>query len=115
MEEDSYSNALSKILHDGRGPLNQIEEFDTPIPPEDSKENTEQVIEKTDTIITDNGRSELRRIAALMAVITMQTDAPDSQSKIGRQLGSAWAQAHRRSAMGLPNLTFSRSKRSTWR
>ena len=60
-------------------------------------------------------RTNLRRLAAVMAVLSMQADRSESKSDIGRQLGSAWAQDHRLSAMGLPGLAYNRAKRSTWR
>lgn len=114
MEKESYSDALSKILQSARGPLTDIEDFDTPdttIIPE-PQEHTEE--SQTEDI--GEGRTNLRRLAAVMAVLSMQASgSTDSQANIGRQLGSAWAQDHRLSVMRLPGLAYTRAKRSTWR
>jgi len=113
MEEESYSDALSKILQSARGPLTDIEDFDTPNITETSGPIEEPVVSQTEENSAD--RTNLRRLAAIMAVLSMQADGSESKSEIGRQLGSAWAQDHRLSAMGLPGLAYSRAKRSTWR
>ena len=114
MEDESYSDALSKILQSARGPLTDIEEFETPEPTTVSDSPDENAEAKTVDI--DEDRNRLRRLAAVMAVLSMQTVGGNkSQVDIGRQLGSAWAQDHRLSAMGLPGLAHSRTKRATWR
>ena len=61
-----------------------------------------------------NPRDEMLRAAALVAVLSM-VGASDGRSQIGRELGSAWAQDHRRTRMGKPNLMEERRKRATWR
>lgn len=113
MEEESYSDALSKILQSARGPLTDIEDFDLPKITVTSDSIDETVESQTE----ENGanRTNLRRLAAVMAVLSMQEVRSESKSDIGRQLGSAWAQDHRLLAMGLPGLAYSRAKRSTWR
>ena len=113
MEEESYSDALSKILQSARGPLTDIEDFDLPKITVTSDSIDETVESQTEENSTD--RTNLRRLAAVMAVLSMQAVRSESKSDIGRQLGSAWAQDHRLSAMGLPGLAYSRAKRSTWR
>jgi hypothetical protein len=113
MEEESYSDALSKILQSARGPLTDIEDFDLPKITVTSDSIDETVESQPEDNSTD--RTNLRRLAAVMAVLSMQADRSESKSDIGRQLGSAWAQDHRLSAMGLPGLAYSRAKRSTWR
>nr|AIF13240.1 hypothetical protein [uncultured marine group II/III euryarchaeote KM3_60_H01]AIF19076.1 hypothetical protein [uncultured marine group II/III euryarchaeote KM3_85_D04]MBC8517471.1 hypothetical protein [Euryarchaeota archaeon] len=113
MEEESYSDALSKILQSARGPLTDIEDFDLP----KITVTSDSIDETAESQTEENGadRTNLRRLAAVMAVLSMQADRSESKSDIGRQLGSAWAQDHRLSAMGLPGLAYSRAKRSTWR
>lgn len=113
MEEESYSDALSKILQSARGPLTDIEDFDLPKITVTSDSIDETLESQTEDNSTD--RTNLRRLAAVMAVLSMQAVRSESKSDIGRQLGSAWAQDHRLSAMGLPGLAYSRAKRSTWR
>jgi len=116
MEDDSYSDALSKILQSARGSLTDIEDFDTPEHTKISSSNPLDETAEAPTEEIDGDRSRLRRLAAVMAVLSMQAvGASESQADIGRQLGSAWAQDHRLSAMGLPGLAYSRAKRSTWR
>ena len=113
MEEESYSDALSKIIQSARGPLTDIEDFDLPKITVTSDSIDETLESQTEDNSTD--RTNLRRLAAVMAVLSMQAVRSESKSDIGRQLGSAWAQDHRLSAMGLPGLAYSRAKRSTWR
>ncbi|MCS5527533.1 MAG: hypothetical protein NZ774_06685, partial [Candidatus Poseidoniales archaeon] len=114
--DDSYSDALSKILQSARGPLTDIEDFETPDNIKISISNSLDEAEEARTEEIEGDRTHLRRLAAVMAVLSMQAVvASESQSDIGRQLGSAWAQDHRLSAMGLPGLAYSRAKRSTWR
>ena len=113
MQEESYSDALSKILQSARGPLTDIEDFDLP----KITVTSDSIDETVESQPEENGadRTNLRRLAAVMAVLSMQAVRSESKSDIGRQLGSAWAQDHRLSAMGLPGLAYSRAKRSTWR
>ena len=59
-------------------------------------------------------RDELLRAAALVAVLSMNNVA-DDRFQLGRQLGSAWSQDHRRTRMGATNVLEHRRKRSTWR
>lgn len=114
MKDESYSDALSKILQSARGPLTDIEDFETSAPKTVSDSPDENAESKIEDI--DEDRYHLRRLAAVMAVLSMQSVSGNkSQVNIGRQLGSAWAQDHRLSAMGLPGLAYSRAKRATWR
>ena len=59
-------------------------------------------------------REELLRAAALVAVFSM-TSVVDERSQLGRLLGPAWSQDHRRTRMGATNVLENRRKRSTWR
>ena len=59
-------------------------------------------------------REPLLRAAALVAVLSL-VGSSDERASLGRQLGSAWSQDHRRTRMGQPSLMESRQKRSTWR
>jgi len=59
-------------------------------------------------------RDDLLRAAALVAVLSMNKVA-DDRFQLGRQLGSAWSQDHRRTRMGETNVLEHRRKRSTWR
>ena len=59
-------------------------------------------------------REPLLRAAALVAVLSL-AGASDERAGLGRQLGSAWSQDHRRTRMGLSNLMDARQKRVTWR
>jgi hypothetical protein len=61
-----------------------------------------------------NPREHLLRAAALVAVLSM-IESVDERASLGRQLGSAWSQDHRRARMGVSNLMESRQKRATWR
>jgi hypothetical protein len=61
-----------------------------------------------------NPREHLLRAAALVAVLSM-IESVDERASLGRQLGSAWSQDHRRERMGVSNLMESRQKRATWR
>jgi hypothetical protein len=110
MDDDSYSGALNKILQTARGSLTDIEEF------ENNEEGDNSIPEIQ--INTDNnsvGRTNLRKLAAIMAVLSIPEEVKDVKAIVGRQLGSAWAQDHRRTAMGLSGLAYNRAKRSTWR
>ena len=110
MNDDSYSGSLNKILQSARGPLTDIEEFENNVESDKSITNIEI---KKDNISDE--RTNLRKLAAIMAVLTIPIEEDHVKSKVGRQLGSAWAQDHRRTAMGLMSLAHSRTKRSTWR
>ena len=59
-------------------------------------------------------REPLLRAAALVAVLSL-VGSSDERALLGRQLGSAWSQDHRRTRMGQSNLIESRQKRATWR
>ena len=59
-------------------------------------------------------REPLLRAAALVAVLSL-VGSSDQRASLGRQLGSAWSQDHRRTRMGQSNLMESRQKRATWR
>ncbi len=68
---------------------------------------------KQETVEGDS-RESLLRAAALVAVLSL-TGTSDERGALGRQLGSAWSQDHRRTRMGLSNLMDARQKRVTWR
>ncbi len=76
-----------------------------------------QIVDPSNPSLTGDSieRSRLRRLAAIMAVISINHDNGDEQANVGRKLGTAWAQDHRRSSMGLTGLAYSRSKRASWR
>ncbi len=57
---------------------------------------------------------ETLRMAAIAAVLAA-TSNRDDPSKVGRQLGEAWSQDHRRISMGKSSLMHHRSSRSPWR
>ena len=59
-------------------------------------------------------REPLLRAAALVAVLSL-VGSSDQRASLGRKLGSAWSQDHRRTRMGQSNLMESRQKRATWR
>ena len=110
MDDDSYSGALNKILQTARGPLTDIEDF------ENNEEGDNSISDiQNNTNKKSEGRTNLRKLAAIMAVLSIPEEEKDVKSTVGRQLGSAWAQDHRRTAMGLPDLAYNRAKRSTWR
>ena len=69
---------------------------------------------KREEVAETNAREKLLRAAALVAVLSM-IESVDERATLGRQLGSAWSQDHRRTRMGNSNLMESRQKRSTWR
>tara|TARA_Y100001960_G_C14068222_1_gene537723 strand:+ start:194 stop:529 length:336 start_codon:yes stop_codon:yes gene_type:complete len=111
MDEESYSNNLNKILQTARGPISEIENFETP-----NNLELSNIIVKKDAISDESElRSKIRKLAAVMAVISISVEDSNLKSTIGRQLGSAWAQDHRLTAMGLPGIANHRAKRSTWR
>ena len=57
---------------------------------------------------------EVLRTAAIMAVLSLIQESSESES-IGRNIGTAWAQDHRRTRMGKISLMEERQKRATWR
>ncbi len=57
---------------------------------------------------------ETLRMAAIAAVLAASSSGEDP-TKIGRKLGEAWAQDHRRMNMGMSSLMHRKSSRSTWR
>ena len=110
MNDETYNNSLSNILHSTRGDLSEIIEFDSHL----IKENVSIEEDDESPNYSDN-RSKIRKVAAIMAVLSIQKPTTQTQSTIGRQMGSPWAQDHRLTASGLPGYAFSKSKRSTWR
>lgn len=92
MSSESYAESLEGVLKAAR----DIE----PAKKEERKE--------------DKNREHMLRAAALMAVLSM-IESVDERASLGRQLGSAWSQDHRRAHMGDSNLMESRQKRATWR
>jgi len=74
----------------------------------------EKVPIEKNVLTETNSRQDLLRAAALVAVLSM-SQISDERSSLGRQLGPAWSQDHRRTRMGQTNLKESRQKRSTWR
>ena len=60
------------------------------------------------------GEFETLRMAAIAAVL-VATSTKDDPSKVGRQLGEAWARDHRRMNMGMSSLMQHKSSRSPWR
>ncbi len=120
--EETYSESLAKILHSARGPLSDITEFTGPTNPpqkeiidDGESSNRAQPIGESDVERHISERSQLRRLAALMAVISMNGGDESAQGNVGRMLGSSWAQDHRRQALGLNGLAYSRAKRARWR
>ena len=92
MSTESYAESLEGVLKAARD-----------IVPE-KKEETKET----------RSREHLLRAAALVAVLSMFEDV-DNRASLGRQLGSAWSQDHRRTRMGGSNLMEERQKRATWR
>ena len=92
MKTDSYAESLEDVLKSARN-----------IEVSESRPSQEA-----------NPRDEILRAAALVAVLSMIGES-DGRSQIGRELGSAWAQDHRRTRMGKTNLMVERRKRATWR
>ncbi len=92
MSSESYAESLEGVLKAAR--------------------NSETVAENN---LTENDSRELLlRAAALVAVMSI-IGTSDERISVGRQLGSAWSQDHRRTRMGFSNLMESRQKRSSWR
>ena len=92
MSSESYAESLEEVLKAAR--------------------NVEPAAKKV-TVESDS-RGNLLRAAALVAVLSL-AGASDERAALGRQLGSAWSQDHRRTRMGLSNLMDARQKRVTWR
>ena len=92
MTSESYAESLEGVLKAAR----DIEPA--------KKEESEEV----------NSREHLLRAAALVAVLSI-IESVDERASIGRKLGSAWSQDHRRTRMGCSNLMEVRQKRATWR
>ena len=101
MNDETYNNSLSNILHNTRGDISEIIEFDSHL----IKENLpiEEIDESPNH--SDN-RSKIRKVAAIIAVRSIQNPSTETQSTIGRQMGSPWAQDHRLMALGLPDIHF---------
>ena len=55
------------------------------------------------------------RLAVALAVRLHISRSPDDKADIGRMLGPAFAQDHRRMRFGKNNLIQARNSRSTWR
>ena len=92
MVSDSYAESLENVLKSAR---------ENPLPEKQPEKKK-------------HPREELLRAAALAAVMSM-IDSVDDRSALGRQLGSAWSQDHRRTRMGNTSLRESRQQRATWR
>ena len=92
MKPDSYAESLEGVLKAARN---------VKVPEKNSPQDS-------------NPRDEMLRAAALVAVLSM-VGASDNRAQIGRELGSAWAQDHRRTRMGKISLMEERQKRATWR
>lgn len=54
------------------------------------------------------------RMAAIAAVLAV-CNAGEDPSQIGRKMGEAWAQDHRRMNMGFSSLMHRKKSRSPWR
>jgi len=92
MSSESYAESLEGVLKAAR--------------------NSETVPENN--LTEKDSRRLLLRAAALVAVMSI-IGTSDERISVGRQLGSAWSQDHRRTRMGFSNLMESRQKRSSWR
>ena len=91
MTADSYAKSLEEVLKSARE-----SKPEAPLKPGFSE------------------REELLRAVALIAVLSME-NVTDERGEMGRQLGVAWSQDHRRTRMGAHNVLEHRRKRSTWR
>lgn len=60
-------------------------------------------------------RSDILRVAAIAAVLSMIDSSGPDPALIGRQQGSSWAQDHRQLASGNSGVMRNRQSRSTWR
>ncbi len=92
MSSESYAESLEEVLKAAR--------------------NVEPAAKQV--AVESDSRESLLRAAALVAVLSL-AGASDERGALGRQLGSAWSQDHRRTRMGLSNLMDARQKRATWR
>jgi len=92
LTSESYAESLEEVLKAARN----------------VEPAAKQAAEKSDS------REPLLRAAALVAILSL-VGSSDERASLGRQLGSAWSQDHRRTRMGQPSLMESRQKRSTWR
>ena len=92
MSSESYAESLEGVLKAAR----------------DLEPTAKQVVQETDS------REPVLRAAALVAVLSL-VGASDERAALGRKLGPAWSQDHRRTRMGLSNLMDARQKRATWR
>jgi len=135
MEDDeSYSSAMSRILGNARGPLEDIEDFDdskpdtlepdtpepntetnAPTPADPTSTTADSLAPTKSTLPATTDRTAILRLAAIMAVLGMSEQAPAKIRQIGRRRGTAWAQDHRFAAMGLPGVAHRITRRSTWR
>lgn len=57
---------------------------------------------------------EVLRIAAIMAVLQIMNDG-ENEADVGREYGEAWAQDHRRMAVGRSSLLRHRTGKTAWR
>ena len=92
MSSESYAESLEEVLKAARS----VE------------------VAATNEKVNQAPREPLLRAAALVAVLSL-VGSSDERASLGRQLGSAWSQDHRRTRMGQSNLMESRQKRATWR
>ena len=92
MSSESYAESLEEVLKAAR--------------------NVEPTAKQVD--FESDSKASLLRAAALVAVLSL-VGASDERAALGRQLGSAWSQDHRRTRMGQSNLMDARQKRATWR
>ena len=92
MSSESYAESLEEVLKAAR--------------------NVEPTAKQVD--LESDSKASLLRAAALVAVLSL-VGASDERAALGRQLGSAWSQDHRRTRMGQSNLMDARQKRVTWR
>ena len=58
---------------------------------------------------------EIRRMAAIAAVLSLLQGGGADPSQVGRQSGAAWALDHRRIASGMQSVLAERQGRSAWR
>ncbi len=117
MEEESYTQSMNRLLGEARGPLDQLEDFDSKETEVVDENKSAEEDEKTDFEQNEDGdeRRNILRIAALMAVLSKIEESYGEEGAIGRMPGSDWAHDHRLMTMGLPGLAYSRRNRSGWR
>ncbi len=85
----------------------------------DASNKTGEAIDTTDISSKESRKSEetreeLYKLAAILAVIRVASNGSE-QAMQGRNLGTSFAQDHRRGMLGYANLASTRSNRSTWR